>query len=259
MRHRIIPILLLRNNGLYKGQKFRDHKYVGDPINAIKIFNDKEVDELVFLDISASKEGKTPNLSMLKDITSECFMPLGYGGGISSVEMIREILSVGIEKAILNTHAVKNPAMIRKAVDYFGSSTIVASIDAKKDLFGKYSVYINSGTEKINLNPFDWAKELEKMGIGELIINSIDKDGSMTGYDWDLIQRVSQTVKVPVIAAGGASGLNDFVKVCTVNGASAAAAGACFVFQGKHRAVLITYPSQQEIQNGFSNNLQYKN
>ncbi len=142
MRHRIIPVLLLKNNGLYKGKKFKDHKYVGDPINAVKIFNDKEVDELVFMDITASLDNKEPNYTMLHDIASECFMPLAYGGGITSAEMIRQILMVGIEKVIINTQAVRNPEFVKRSVNYFGSSTIVVSIDAKKNLFGKYNVYI---------------------------------------------------------------------------------------------------------------------
>lgn len=252
MRFRIIPILLLKNSGLYKGVSFKDHKYVGDPINAIKIFNEKEVDELVFLDITASNDGKEPNLQILRDIASECFMPLGYGGGINSLEMIREILNVGIEKAILNTQAVRNPKLITDAVNYFGSSTIVASIDAKKNFFGKYQVFINSGLEKTNLNPVEWAKELERLGVGEIIINSIDRDGTMKGYDFELVKAVTHAVKVPVIAAGGAAGLNDFVEACKLHGASAAAAGAQFIFQGKYRAVLITYPNQLDIQKAFS-------
>jgi len=256
MRHRIIPVLLLKNNGLYKGRKFKDHKYVGDPINAVKIFNDKEVDELVFLDITASLDNKEPNYNMLHDIASECFMPLAYGGGLTSTEMIREILMVGIEKAIINTQAIRNPEFVKKSVNYFGSSTIVASIDAKKNIFGNYSVYIHSGQEKTNLHPVEWAINLEEMGVGEIIINSIDKDGTLTGYDWALVESVSKSVKIPVIASGGGSGLMDFVKVCKLHKASAAAAGAHFVFQGKHNAVLITYPSQEEIEKAFFKNLE---
>lgn len=252
MRHRIIPVLLLKNTGLYKGKKFKDHRYVGDPINAVKIFNDKEVDELVFLDITASLDNKEPNYTMLHDISSECFMPLAYGGGLTSTEMIREILMVGIEKAIINTQAVRNPEFVKKAVNFFGSSTIVVSIDAKKNLFGKYNVFINSGQEKTNLHPVEWAIKLEEMGVGEIIINSIDKDGTISGYDSELVSQVAKSVNIPVIAAGGGSGLVDFVNICKNSHASAAAAGACFVFQGKHNAVLITYPSQEEIQKAFN-------
>jgi cyclase len=252
MRHRIIPILLLKNNGLYKGKKFKDHKYVGDPINAVKIFNDKEVDELVFLDIAASLDNKEPNYRMLQDIASECFMPMAYGGGVASTDMIREILMVGIEKAIINTQAVRNPDFVKKSVNYFGSSTIVASIDAKINLFGKYHVYINSGQEKTNLNPIEWAIQLEKMGVGEIIINSIDKDGTLSGYNNELVLMITKAVNIPVIAAGGGNGLPDFKDICRKYNASAAAAGAHFVFQGKHNAVLITYPSQEEIHKVFN-------
>ncbi|MFY7964197.1 MAG: AglZ/HisF2 family acetamidino modification protein [Chitinophagaceae bacterium] len=250
-RPRIIPILLLKNSGLYKTLKFADPKYVGDPINAIKIFNEKEVDEMAFLDISASRENKEPNFIMLQDIASECFMPLGYGGGIRTVEMIKEILNIGVEKAIINTQAIKNPNLIKDAAKYFGSSTIVVSIDAKKNFFGKYQVYINGGTEKINLDPVAWAKEVEKLGAGEIIINSIDQDGTLKGYDFELIKAVTSVVNIPVIAAGGASGMSDFVKAVKECHASAVAAGAHFVFQGKHRAVLITYPEQENIKKAF--------
>jgi cyclase len=251
IQHRIIPVLLLKNGGLYKGVRFKDHKYVGDPINAVKIFNEKEVDELVFLDITASLEKRTPNFALLKDIASECFMPLAYGGGINSLDIIRETLRTGIEKVILNTSAVINPQLVNEAARYFGSSTIVVSIDVKKSFLGKQQVFINSGHEKTNLDPIDWAKKLESLGVGEIIINSIDRDGTLSGYDNELVKHITQAVAVPVIAAGGGKDLEDYAKVCTVYGASAASAGASFVFHGKHKAVLITYPSQAEIKNAF--------
>ena len=253
MRHRIIPILLLKNNGLYKGTHFRDHRYIGDPINAVKIFNDKEVDELVFLDINASIERREPNYDILRDIASECFMPLAYGGGVTSLEMIRELLRIGVEKVVINTHAIREPKFVQDAVKYFGSSTIVACIDAKKSYFSNdYNVYINSGNEKTKLHPIEWAKKLQQLGVGEIIINSIDRDGTLTGYDSNLIMGVVKTLKIPVIAAGGGSSLTDFVKICKEQNASAAAAGAFFVFQGKHKAVLITYPSQGEVDKEYA-------
>lgn len=251
MRYRIIPILLIKNMGLYKGKKFKDHKYIGDPINAVKIFNDKEVDELVFIDITATISNKRPNYQLLKNIAAECFMPLAYGGGISSLEMIKEILAIGIEKVILNSHAVLNPSFVKEATEYFGSSTIVAAIDVKKNFFGKYEVFIKSGTEKTKLNPFDWVRKLEELGVGEILINNIDKDGTSSGYDWSLIRDISSIVNIPVIAGCGASGINDFVEVCKRFGASAAAAGSNFVFKGKFDAVLITYPSQIELEQAF--------
>jgi cyclase len=251
MRYRIIPILLLNNNGLYKGIKFKNHKYLGDPINIVKIFNEKEVDELVLFDIKASLENRDPNFIMLKDIATECFMPLAYGGGINSLEIIREILRCGIEKVILNTSAVLNPKLVTDSSRYFGRSTIVVSIDVKKNLFGNYFVYIKSGREKTKLTPVEWAQKLEGLGVGEIIVNSIDKDGTLSGYDYNLVNQISTSVSVPVIASGGGLGLDDFVKVCTKYGASAAAAGATFVFQGRHKAVLITYPSMTEISMKF--------
>ena len=247
-RNRIIPILLLKNNGLYKTLKFNTPKYVGDPINAVKIFNDKCVDELCFLDISASPQGKAPNLVMLKDIASECFMPLSYGGGIKSTEMIREILNVGVEKIILNTEAIRTPQLIKESSQFFGSSTIVVSIDVKKNLFGKYHVYINGGNEKTKYDPIEWSKKVESLGAGEIIINAIDKDGTLSGYDFSLIKSIANTVNIPVVAAGGAASLTDFEKAIKDSKASAVAAGAFFVFQGKHNAVLITYPSEIEIE-----------
>lgn len=248
---RIIPVLLLKDNGLYKTTKFKDAKYVGDPINAIRIFNEKEVDELVFLDIMATRNDKDPNYEIIKDIASECFMPLCYGGGIKNVEMIREVLNIGVEKVSLNSYAVKDPDLINRASLFFGSSTIVVSIDVKKSIFGKYEVYINGGQEKTNLDPIDWAKEIVNRGAGEIIINSIDKDGTMTGYDFKLIKSIASEVSIPVVALGGASSMDDFEKVVYESNASAAAAGSYFVFKGKHKAVLITYPSQQELRSVF--------
>jgi cyclase len=247
MRFRIIPVLLLKNRGLYKGIKFKDHKYVGDPINAVKIFNEKEVDELVFLDIEATLEKRKPDIDFLRSIASECFMPLAYGGGINSVDMIREVLNAGIEKVIINSAAVHNPDLIREASRYFGASTIVASVDVKRNLFGKYVVFIHNGKEKTTLNAVEWAKTLANLGAGELIINSIDLDGTLMGYDFDLIKQITSAVSVPVVAAGGGRDVQDFARICLESGASAAAAGARFVFQGKHRAVLITYPTELEI------------
>ena len=243
---RYIPILLLKDGGLYKTRKFSKETYLGDPINTIKIFNDKLVDELVFLDISAARSRSSPNLDVLREIASECFMPLAYGGGISSVEQVREILAIGFEKVIVNSSAWTDPDLVPSLAKMFGSSTIVGSIDVRRNWIGREKVYIKGGTTTIPLGVIEWAKELEKRGVGELIINSIEKDGEMTGYDFDLIQRVARAVSVPVIAAGGAKDKSDLKAAIESAGASAAAAGAMFVFQGKHRAVLISYPSSRE-------------
>ncbi len=243
MRMRYIPILLVIDGGLYKTRKFGKATYLGDPINIVKIFNDKLVDELIFLDISAARNRTFPNMEILREIASECFMPLAYGGGVKTIEQVREILSIGFEKIIVNSAAWTNPNFIPSLARVFGSSTIVASIDVKKNWMGREKVYIHGGSEPISMSVVDWAMELEKRGVGEIMINSIDRDGEMNGYDLDLIRRVANSVAVPVIAAGGASNVDDLKSAIADGGASAAAAGAMFVFQGKHRAVLISYPT----------------
>jgi cyclase len=249
---RVIPVLLLKNAGLVKTQRFKDAKYVGDPINAVKILNEKEVDELIFLDINASKENKKPNLKLLNEIATECFMPLCYGGGIKTIEDIKNIISCGVEKVSLNTIAIENPDFVKSASDIFGSSTIVVSIDVKKNFWGKKTIYSYSGTKSTGLDPISFAVEMQKKGAGELLINSIDKDGMMNGYDYELIKQISKEVDIPVIACGGAGELKHLKEAINA-GASAVAAGSMFVFHGKHRAVLINYPSQVELQNLFKN------
>jgi cyclase len=246
MRPRIIPVLLLKGAGLYKTRKFANETYVGDPINAVRIFNDKEVDELAFFDIASARTGKEPDFKLLKDIASECFMPLSYGGGVNSSEMVRELIGIGIEKIVINSAAYTKPKLVQNLVAHFGTSTLVGSIDVRKNWLGKEQVYIAGGSEKIPKSPVEWARELEGMGVGEILINSIDRDGEMIGYDLDLIKRVASSVSVPVVAAGGARTLDDFKQAVCEAGASAVAAGAMFVFQGKHRAVLITYPNEQD-------------
>lgn len=247
---RVIPVLLLKNAGLVKTQKFKEPKYVGDPINAVKIFNEKEVDELIFLDITASIEKKKPNLKLLNEIATECFMPLCYGGGIKSIEDIKSIINAGVEKVALNSIAVECPELVKKAADVFGSSTIVVSIDVKKNFWGKKIIYSYSGSKNTGIDPVKFAVEMQKNGAGELLINSIDKDGMMSGYDYELINQISKEVDIPVIACGGAGNLQH-LKQAYEAGASALAAGSMFVFHGPHRAVLINYPSQKELQEIF--------
>lgn len=249
---RVIPCLLLRNQGLVKTVKFKDPKYVGDPINAVRIFNDKEVDELLFLDITATVDRRTPRYKVISEIASECFMPLAYGGGIRSIEDIRQVLAVGVEKVCINTHAVDDPEFIRTAADIFGSQSIVVSIDVKKTLFGKYEVFTNSGSKASNLDPLSHAVRMEQMGAGEIFLNSIDRDGTMTGYDLELTRRVTAAVGIPVIACGGAGTVAHFRDAVKQGGASAVSAGSMFVFHGKHRAVLISYPDQAELRQAFT-------
>ncbi len=243
---RIIPCLLLRDQGLVKTVKFKKSTYIGDPINAVKIFNEKEVDELIFLDIDASKKGQEPDYGLIKDIATECFMPFCYGGGISQVDQIQKIIASGAEKVALNTAAHRNPALVEEAAKVFGSSTIVVSIDYKKNLFGKPTVFIEGGRKSTKIHPLSYARDMEDRGAGEIMINSIERDGTMQGYDLEMIENIAAAVSIPVIACGGAKGSGDIAKVMQIEGISAAAAGSMFVFQGKKKGVLISYLDPQE-------------
>ena len=247
IRTRVIPCLLLKGQGLVKTVNFTNPKYVGDPINAVKIFNDKEVHELVFLDITASTEKRAPRLDFISDIASECFMPLGYGGGIRTVKQAEEIFNRGVEKIIINSGAVEKPTFINELANLFGSQSIVVSIDIKKNFFGNYQTYTYSGKSKTSWDPVTWAQEAERLGAGEIFLNSIDRDGMMNGYDIPLIKSVSKAISIPVIACGGAGTVEDFGRAVYDGGASAVAAGSMFVFYGKYRAVLINFPDDQEL------------
>ncbi len=246
-RTRVIPTLLLRNRGLVKTVKFRNSIYLGDPINVVRIFNDKEADELVLLDITATLEGRRPHFDLIAKIAGECFMPLGYGGGIRRLEDIRQLTAIGIEKMIINAYAVENPSFIKEAAVEIGSQSIVVSIDVRKNRWGKQEVVLYGGTKGTGLDPGQFASEIVEMGAGEILLNSVDRDGTMKGYDLELISRVSRAVDVPVVACGGAGSVRDLADAVRVGGASAAAAGSLFVFQGVHRAVLISYPSPNEL------------
>jgi cyclase len=247
LKTRVIPTLLLRGAGLVKTTGFRNPVYVGDPINAIRIFNEKEVDELVLLDITASRTGKGPAFSTIENIASECFMPVAYGGGITAVEQIRKILGAGIEKVVVNAAALLNPQLVRDAVREFGSQAIVVSIDVKRKLLGRYEVYGDGGTKSTGHEPAAYARLMEDFGAGEILLTAIDRDGTMKGYDIELVAKVTSAVGIPVIASGGAGTIADFGVASKRAGAAAVAAGAMFVFHGPHRAVLITYPSHAEL------------
>jgi cyclase len=238
---RVIPTLLLKNNGLYKGVKFQNHRYVGDPINTIKLFNEKECDELVILDITATLENKKPNFELLKNIASEAFMPMGYGGGLNTIEDIRTVFSLGYEKVILNTAAIINQGLIKVAANEYGSQSIVVSVDVKKTIFNDYMIYIKSSTQKVKIYLLEHIKNVISLGAGEILLSNIDKDGCMSGYDIALVNMVAKNSSVPVIASCGAGKLDDFIQA-KKNNASAVAAGSMFVYQGPHRAVLINYP-----------------
>jgi cyclase len=246
LQTRVIPSLLIHKGGLVKSVQFKDYKYVGDPINAVKIFNEKEVDEIAVIDIDASRENKAPNIEKISEIASEAFMPMAYGGGITTIEQIKETLYNGIEKVIINKAAHTTPHLIREAANLFGNQSIVVSIDVKKVFLKGYRVFIENGKKNTGLHPVEFAITAEKLGAGEILLNSIDKDGTFTGYDVALIQQVSQAVNIPVIAIGGASSVEDFAKAKQA-GASAVSAGSMFVFQRPHKAVLISYPTRKEI------------
>lgn len=247
IRIRVIPVLLLHKGNLVKSVKFKDYKYVGDPINAVRIFNDKEVNELVLIDIDASREKRSPDLKHITNIASEAFMPVAYGGGITSITQVKEIFYNGVEKVIFNTAALEQPALITATANQFGSSSTVVSIDVKKSLLGGYKVYAANGQKNTGRDPVQFAKEMESAGAGEIFINSIDADGTMAGYDVNLVKKIAGAVDVPVIACGGAGSIDHF-KQAIQAGASAVAAGSFFVFHGKHKAVLITYPLSGELQ-----------
>jgi imidazole glycerol-phosphate synthase subunit HisF len=251
LRIRVIPCLLLKNKGLVKTIRFKEPTYVGDPINAIKIFNEKEVDELVFLDIEASKEGRGPLLGRISEIATECFMPFCYGGGIKNLDQIRRVLAAGAEKVAINSQAILNPSLIKEASEEFGSQSIVVSIDVKKDIFKRYRVFEHVKERTVKNDPVEFAVKMKEMGAGELMVNSVDRDGTMQGYDIDLLKKISSAVDIPVIACGGAGKIGDFYEAVNAGGASAVAAGSLFVFYGKHRAVLINYPSEKELENIF--------
>jgi cyclase len=244
--NRIIPVLLLDGKGLVKGRHFKDFKYVGDPMNAVRIFNEKDVDELFFLDITATREERIPMIEMIEQIADECYMPFGVGGGIRTIEHIRDILRSGAEKVSVNSVAVENPQLIRNASEMFGRQSIVVSIDVKRNWRNKYVVYTHSGTKKTKLDTIAWAIKAEELGAGEILLNSIDRDGTGSGYDLDIIKAVSDSVEIPVIACGGAGRYHDLISAIDVGHASAVAAGSLFVFHGKHRAVLISYPKDNE-------------
>ena len=247
LRSRIIPCLLIHNKGLVKTVKFKEPKYVGDPINAVKIFNEKEVDELIVLDIDATKENRGPNLKMIKNLADECRMPLCYGGGINTVDQAVKIISLGVEKVALSFSALNNIELCQQIGDIIGNQSVVVVIDVKKKkLFGGYDIYTHNGRKKSKWNLFDFIAKLEEIGIGEIVINSIDNDGLMQGYDIPLLESVREKCSMPITVFGGAGSLEDIKKMISKFKIIGVAAGSLFVFKGKYRAVLISYPNRQE-------------
>lgn len=245
-RPRIIPVLLIDNRDLVKTVNFKNPTYLGDPINAVKIFNRKGVDELSILDISATRREMEPDFELLENIASEAFMPLSYGGGIKTLEQVRKLLAIGYEKVVINTELVKNPEIVKAAVCLAGSQSVVASIDVKR-VNDEYKCVIFDGREIIDISPVELAKKAEQLGVGEIFINSIDQDGMMKGYDIKLVKTIVDAVSIPVTACGGASGIKDLKMVLQEGNAHAAAAGSMFVYYGRLKAVLITAPSEKEL------------
>lgn len=251
LQHRVIPALLLRNNGLVKTTRFKDPKYVGDPINAIRIFNEKEVDELMLLDITASKENREPNFGMIEQIAGECFMPLAYGGGVRTVEQAQRVYALGVEKICLQTSALENPGLVTELAQRFGSQSVMVSVDVKRNWMGKPQLYSSAKASSLGSDWIERTQQLVKAGAGEVLLNAVDKDGTLQGPDLALIQQLSQAINVPLIAVGGVGSLGD-IKAAVNAGASAVAAGAFFVYHGPHRAVLITYPKYAVLEALFS-------
>jgi imidazole glycerol-phosphate synthase subunit HisF len=244
---RVIPCLLLQNESLVKSIKFKKINYIGDAINTVRIFNQMEVDELIFLDISASKYNKEPNFNLLQDIANECFMPITYGGGIKTVTEIYKIHKIGVEKVSLNTIALENPEFVKIASDLFGNQSVIVSIDVKKNLLGNYEIYYQGKSKIKKYNLVEYVKMVEEYGAGEILLNSVDNDGTWKGYDIGLIYKITKEISIPLIACGGAGSLEDFYKAVSEGGASAVAAGSMFVFQGKDLGVLVNYPSRVEL------------
>lgn len=250
MRPRIIPVLLVEEGGLVKTFKFKERVYLGDPINTVRLFNDMEVDELVVLDISATKNGQGPNLSLIEDIRNEAFMPLAYGGGITSASQIKDIISMGVEKVSLNSVLNIDPEIVREGSNIIGSQSIIGSIDIKKNFFGNYQIYSYLNNKNSILKLKDFLETLESLGVGEILINSVDRDGTWEGYDLNLVSEIVELVTVPLVMCGGASCLDD-LKSVTLSGSDAAAAGSLFSFQGQGQGVLTNYPSSAELDSLF--------
>jgi cyclase len=244
---RIIPCLLIKGKGLVKTINFKDPKYVGDPINAVRIFNEKEVDELMVIDIDATNENRKPDFTMIENLAAECRMPLCYGGGVTTSDEIRQIIQLGVEKVAISSAAISNPALVTKAAECVGNQSVVVILDIRKRFIGgKYEVFTHNGKNSTGYNPVELAGQMEKCGAGEIVINSIDNDGQMKGYDFNLIDKIRDSINIPLTVLGGAGSLKDIGQLIKKYGTIGAAAGSLFVFKGVYRAVLINYPNRQE-------------
>ncbi len=246
LRPRLIPSLLLHDKGLVKTVNFKSPKYIGDPINAVRIFNEKEVDELAFFDIDATVLNREPDYVLIEKLANQSRMPLCYGGGVKSVEQAQKIFGLGVEKIALSSAVMNNPELVTQIANRVGSQSVIVVLDIKKKLLGGYEVYTHNGKKSTGINPIEFVNELEKLGAGEIIINSIDQDGVMKGYDLNLINKIAEQISIPMTVLGGAGSLNDIKKVIDKHGVIGLAAGSLFVFKGPYKAVLINYPNQLE-------------
>jgi cyclase len=248
LRTRVIPLLLLYNNNIVKTVKFGKFSYIGDPVNSVRIFNEFEVDELIFLDIAASRERKNPNFNLLHEIANECFMPLSYGGGITNLDHAKKIFDTGFEKISINTSSIEKPELITQIANQYGSQAIIVSLDVKKNIFGKKTIRTLSGKKNTKKNPIDWAKEVENRGAGEILLTSIDNEGTWNGFDIDIVKQITDNISIPVIAHGGAGNIDHIKEVVKNAKASAVALGSMIVFQKKGMGVLLNFPDKKKIE-----------
>ena len=248
LKTRVIPCLQLIGDSLVKTVKFSNYGYIGDPVNTVRIFNELEVDELCFLDIRATVDGRSPALAILKQISDECFMPLSYGGGVKDFSVAKQILSIGFEKIVINTEAYKNPSLLTQLAEHFGAQAVIGSIDVKKNIWGKYQVFVNDGTEKTSLDPVEWAQKMQSLGAGEILLTSIDRDGTWMGFDVELTKKVAESVSIPVIANGGAGSIAHIREVVKNGHASAVSLGSMVVYQKKEMGVLVNFPDKVELE-----------
>lgn len=246
LRPRVIPCLLVHDKGLVKTVHFKDSKYVGDPLNAVRIFNEKEADELMVIDIDATVQGREPDYKMVENLAAECRMPLCYGGGVKTAEQAQRIFSLGVEKIAISSAALQTPELVTEMANRVGTQSVVVVLDVKKKLLGGYELYTHNGKKSTGKNPMIVAKQMEELGAGEIVVNSIDEDGKMKGYDMALVDKLRSVISLPLTVLGGAGSLNDIQQLIGKYGIIGAAAGSLFIFKGPYKAVLINYPNWEE-------------
>ncbi len=256
LRPRVIPCLLVHDKGLVKTVQFKDPKYVGDPINAVRIFNEKESDELMVIDIDATRENREPDYKMIENLAAECRMPLCYGGGVKTVEQAHRIFSLGVEKIAISAAAIQTPELVTAMAERVGSQSVVVVLDVKKKMLGGYELYTHNGKKSTGKNPVEFAIKMQELGAGEIVVNSIDQDGMMKGYDLNIIDKIRKSISLPMTVLGGAGSLQDIGKLINQYGIIGAAAGSLFVFKGIYKAVLINYPNWEEKDRPINDNMQ---